>query len=360
MTERSGRHPRFVVWAYSGFLRDGGAGHPSEMEDLGVIAVQLALNFPEWVRRRRFVVSYINDTTIQQRMSIDFVLPRETWFWSTVAPTAGSRIYVPLYLPAKETLDQFTAFDEGGRRLTMLPTADNGALAVAGLLPLVRGLATERLAPSRLEVVLPLLEAELTKVVMAPRRPDAPTTDAVLDAALCGPLGEVLTEDDQTKAVVQDLAGGFLMLVPVEYRPGVDRLLKAEWNVPNYWIGQRGANGPMRWAQSFLASIGWADKRQNIPNLQIGWSRSTHVEVVAPEDVDDRETVAGPWRYSDGRAPVPVAGVGCPHRNDNRVAHALSAHVGGERASRLARPPDLLCGLVGLSGHFGGLPAASR
>jgi hypothetical protein len=103
---------------------------------------------------------------------------------------------------------------------------------------------------------------------------------------LRGPLGEVLTEDDQTKAVIQDLAGGFLMLVPVEYRPGVDRLLKAEWNVPNYWIGQRGANGPMRWAQSFLASIGWADKRQNIPNLQIGWSRSTHVEVVAPEDVE--------------------------------------------------------------------------
>jgi hypothetical protein len=201
------------------------------MEDLGVIAVQLALNFPEWVRRRRFVVSYINDTTIQQRMSIDFVLPRETWFWSTVAPTAGSRIYVPLYLPAKETLDQFTAFDEDGRHLTMLPTADNGALAVAGLLPLVRGLARERLDPSRLGAVLPLLEAELTKVVMAPQRPDAPTTDAVLEAALRGPLGEVLTEDDQTKAVVQDLAGGFLMLVPVEYQPGVDRLLKAEWNV---------------------------------------------------------------------------------------------------------------------------------
>jgi hypothetical protein len=256
------------------------------MEDLGVIAVQLALNFPEWVRRRRFVVSYIDDTTIQQRMSIDFLLPDESWFWSTVAPTRGSRIYVPLYLPAKETLDQFTAFDEDGRHLTMLPTADNGALAVAGLLPLVRGLATERLAQSRLEEVLPLLEAELTKVVMAPKRRVGPTTDSILEAALEGPLGEVLTDEDQTKAVVRDLAGGFLMLVPVEYRPGVDRLLKAEWNVPNYWMGQSGTNGLGRWAQSCLASIGWADKRQNIPNLQIGWARSTHVEVAAPEDVE--------------------------------------------------------------------------
>jgi hypothetical protein len=264
-----------------------GTGGPAlELEDLGVIAVQLALSFPEWVRRRRFIVSYVDDTTIQQRMSVDFVLPEADWFWSTITPQPGSTIYAPLYLPAKETLDQFTAYDEERRHLPMLPTADNGALAVAGLLPLVRGLARERLSPGRLRQVLPGLEAELTSVVMASKRDGAPTTDQVLESALSGALGEILTEEDETKAVVRDLAGGFLMLVPVTYRPREDRLLKAEWDIPNYWIGQRGAKGPMRWAQSALASVAWADKRQNIPNLQIGWARSTHVEIVSPPDVE--------------------------------------------------------------------------
>jgi hypothetical protein len=256
-----------------------------EPEDLGVIAVQLALSFPEWVRRRRFVVSYVDDTTIQQRMSIDFQLPGPEWFWSTTAPQPGDKIYVPIYLPEKDTLDQFTAFDENGRRLTMLPTADNGALAVAGLLPLVRALAAERLPVSQLDGMQRKLREELVKIVMAPKRPGSDPVVEVLEPALAAELGTVLNAEDETKAVVRDLARGFLMLVPVTYEPDADRLIKAEWDVPNYWHGKRGGNRLALWAQSGLASIGWADKRQHLPALQIGWSRSTHVEIVAPADV---------------------------------------------------------------------------
>jgi hypothetical protein len=270
-------------------------------EDLGVIAVQLALNFPEWVRRRRIVVSYVNDTTIQQRMSIDFMLPDADWFWSTTAPAPGQRIYIPIYLPAKETLDQFTAFDEDGRHLTMLPTTDNGALAVAGLLPLVRGSAAERLTVSECASVFPFLEEELTSVVMAPNSPAAVPTEQVLAKALDGPLGTVLTKEDETKAVVRDLAAGFLMLVPIIYQPGVDRLLKAEWDIPNYWRGKRDGNGLVRWVQSCLASVGWADKRQSIPALQIGWARSTHVEVVAPADVEMTSVSVRAEQYDAGQ-----------------------------------------------------------
>src|SRR4051812_8018036 len=82
-----------------------------DKEDLGVIAVQLALHFVVWVRRRRFIVSYIDDTTIHQRMSVDFALPEPDWFWSTAPPSPGSTIYVPLHIPVKETLDQFSVFD---------------------------------------------------------------------------------------------------------------------------------------------------------------------------------------------------------------------------------------------------------
>ena len=219
-------------------------------------------------------------------MSVDFVLPEPSWFWSTTSPVPGSKIYVPIYLPAKDTLDQFTAYDEDGRRLTMLPTADNGAFAVAGLRPIVGALAARRLAAAELSTVLLTLEDELTKVVMAQKRPDCPSPEEVFAAALRGPLGMVLTKKDETRAVVRDLAGGFLMLVPVTYEPGADRLIKAEWDIPNYWRGTGDRARIRRWIHSGLASVGWVDKRQNIPDLQIGWARSTHVEVVAPEDVE--------------------------------------------------------------------------
>ncbi|HMJ35734.1 MAG TPA: hypothetical protein VK501_17655 [Baekduia sp.] len=276
---------------------------PLVPEDLGVIAVQLALSFPQWVRRRRFVVGYVDDTTIQQRMSVDFLLPPPEWFWSTTAPRQGDRIYVPIHLAKKETLDQFTAFDEDGRRLTMLATADNGSLAIAGLLPLVRGRAVGRLTAAEREVIEPQLEAELRKVVMAPERPDAPPVEDVLASAFAGPLGRILTVEDEVRAIVRDLAGGFLMLVPVTYEPGVDRLLKAEWDIPNYWRGRRDTTRPaLLWLQSALASIGWADKRQNIPDLQLGWARSTHVEVVAPEDVEMSAVTLEAWQYEPGES----------------------------------------------------------
>jgi hypothetical protein len=256
---------------------------PLDVEDLGVVAVQLALDFPAWVRRRRFVVDYVDDATIQQRMSIDFTLPLRAWFWSTVAPREGATVYVPIYLPAKDTLDKFSVYDEDGRRLTMLPTSDNGALAVAGLLPLVRGLALERLSDDDVRRVLPLLESEIKKVVMAPKRPGALTAEEVMAAAFAGPLGEVLRAEDLPTTMLQDLAAGFLMLVPIPYHAGLDRLLKAEWDIPAYWVGGRGVR---RHVQSWLAAIGWADKRQVIPRLQIGYARSTHVEVAAPDEVE--------------------------------------------------------------------------
>lgn len=52
---------------------------PLAREALGVVAVQLALSYAEWVRRRRTTISYVEDTTIRQRMSVDFALPAPEW-----------------------------------------------------------------------------------------------------------------------------------------------------------------------------------------------------------------------------------------------------------------------------------------
>jgi hypothetical protein len=204
-----------------------------DKEDLGVIAVQLALYLPQWVRRRRFIIDYVDDTTIHQRMSVDFVLPEADWFWSPTRLEPGTKIYVPLTIALKDTLDQFTAYDEGGRRLSMLPTADNGALAVAGLLPIVRG-AAGRLAD------LATLERHLGDIVFARKTPDHDPIEEVLQPKLDGELRAILPVQDEVRSLLRDLARGFLMLVPVTYEPGVDRLLKAEWDFPNYWRGRPG------------------------------------------------------------------------------------------------------------------------
>jgi hypothetical protein len=258
---------------------------------LGSVAVQLALTFPAWVRRRRFVVSYVDDTTIHQRMSVDFSLPEPSWFWTPDPPQPGTVLYVPLHILRKETLDRFSIADEEGRRLTMLPRADNGALAVAGLLPLVVELSAGRNLP------VAKLEAALREVVTGRQTPQASPSEAAKRTQHDDVLGKVLTKEDETRALVEDLAGGFLMLVPVTYAPGVDRLLKAEWDVPNYWHGRRDKQRIRRHAQSALASVGWADKVQSIPELQFGWARTTHVEIVAPAEVQMSEASLNVTQY---------------------------------------------------------------
>jgi hypothetical protein len=252
--------------------------------ELGAIAVQLALYFPVWVRRRRFVMSYVDDTTIRQRMSVDFELPDEDWFWPGARPESGCKIYVPLHIAVKETLDRFSVYDEEGRRLTMLATAENGAMAVRGLMVPLDTLAEAREASVSGEPLRGIID----EIVMAGRTSDLDPVKNVFEPKLAGPLGTVLNEEDENKAIVRDLAGGFLMLVPVTYEAGGERLLKAEWELPNYWHGRREAVWRYRLyrrGQTMLASVGWADKRQSIPTIQIGWARSTHVEVVTPPDV---------------------------------------------------------------------------
>jgi hypothetical protein len=269
---------------------------------LGLVAVQLALTFPTWVRRRRFGISYVDDTTIRQRMSVDFALPEPAEFWATgPSPAPGDTVYVPLHILRKETLTNFNVFDESGTRLSTLTTQDNGTLAAAGLGALVSGLA-HRPPDEKRE-----LRDSITEIVMAPKTPAHDPVERVLKPKLMGLLGQVL-DDDEVRALVTDLAAGFLLLVPVEYRPGRDRVVKAEWDGPNFWHGRQETGGIRRTTQSLLASIGWADKQQNIPGLQLGWAQSTHVEVAAPPDVEMTAATLNAVQFepSDGSTHTPT------------------------------------------------------
>jgi hypothetical protein len=259
-----------------------GTPPPLTHEQLGVLAVHLALTFPAWIRRRKTTFTYVDDTTIRQRQSVDIRLPQADLLPPHARPAADEQIYVPLYIAEKGSLVKFSVTDEAGASVSLLNTTENGGLATVGLNALVNGLSGE---PGRASVAANSLKPILRTIVTARSADGADVAASALHPSR--PLGRVLTTDDVYKALVRDLARGFLMLVPLPYDPGRDRCLKIEHQTRQEWhygtstLGSRLARGVARGASSLAV----ADKLQGFEALQIGWARGTHFEFEAPEDV---------------------------------------------------------------------------
>ncbi|MGH2948555.1 MAG: hypothetical protein ACRDPC_20245 [Solirubrobacteraceae bacterium] len=278
---------------------DAFAGDPQALapDQLGIIATYLALEFPLWVRRRKTTHRYVDDTTVDLRISIDFRLPAADRFPATARPERGQLLYVPLDIATKTSLIRFSVRDEEGNALSLQNTRENTALATAGMNAVVNGLAG---TGSRPAIEPDQLRPELEKIIAAP----GDTWQAAVEAAL-GPgelLGQVLAEHDEYRDLLEKLANGFLMLVPVEYNPCLDRVLKLEYRVVQEWSG-RGRRSSTRRLANELASIGWLDKVQDFEPLRIGWAQGSHFEFEAPEEVELAEarldTVQFDERFDD-------------------------------------------------------------
>ena len=62
-------------------------------EQLGTIAVRLALYPQRWVERRVEGLTFIDDTTIRQRVSITMRHPAPSFFPDGAQPTNGQRLF---------------------------------------------------------------------------------------------------------------------------------------------------------------------------------------------------------------------------------------------------------------------------
>lgn len=111
----------------------GAAQGPGPRVVVAVTAVQLALTFPMWVRRRKWTFTYVDDTTIRQRQSIDFRFPQPEQF-GQLAPAPGDEILVPLWISNKTPLNDLDIFDEEGRTMSMRNQRENGEVAALGML----------------------------------------------------------------------------------------------------------------------------------------------------------------------------------------------------------------------------------
>jgi hypothetical protein len=272
-----------------------GSAQPTLAEEdvLAATAVELALTFAAWVRRRKWTIEYVDDTTIRQQMSVDFRLPGEDRLASR--PGRGETIYVPLWIPKKLPLTNVDVLDEEGRAIPVLNRVENGRLASRGLFLAIDGAAAAR----GVEVNPDALAEALRTIATAQPKTDRPA----IDAALASPeLNAALEEGDERWALVQDLVDGFLLMVPVEYAPGRDRLIKLAFDTPHYWHGEQPGWGD-RW-RGALASLGLADKEQKFQRISIGLARGTHFQLNAPPSVDLAEAWIDVSQYDPDRGGV--------------------------------------------------------
>lgn len=242
-----------------------------DLDQLGAIAVLLALRWPAWVDRREVRIRFVDDSTVRITTAVSFHLTREA-VGAELAP--GTRIYVPLDLPEKRTLLNLRIADENGTILTPLNMARNGDLSGRGLVVLF----TRLLEDAGLELAADAAHA-LRELPAVPTTAEAARhRDVALDGV--GVLGRWLTLGGgrvrPEVQIIRQLTEGFLELVQVEYEPGRERRIELEHDLRLPWPH------PPKW----LVELGALSQQRTFTPVSIGRARSTHVEFVAPDDMD--------------------------------------------------------------------------
>jgi hypothetical protein len=237
--------------------------------ELGAVAVHLSMTFPLWVRRRKVAFQLLDETSVLQRQSVDFQLS-DDHFPTAAVPRQGARIYVPLNIAPKGTLTSFSVFDEDGRALSLANTAEHAQLATDGLSAVFDGFDADSPTGAYKEILRSIVAAT-----------DAKTGAECLGNALQAGLEAVLPEVSPARPLLFDLAGGFLMLVPVSYEQGVHRVVKFQ-EVTAFTLSQGGIGGLVR---EPLSSLGLASRILRFADLPIGWAQGTHFEFTEPTDV---------------------------------------------------------------------------
>jgi hypothetical protein len=239
--------------------------------ELGAIAVYLASTFPVWIRRRKTAFEFVDDTVVRTKQSIDFRLRAED-FPNGAVPAEGARIYVPINIAPKEPLTSFSIRDEDDRSLSLLNTFENGELAAEGLSAFMDGQTATN--PG---IVRGYFKPALSKIVYAS---DKAAGELALHSAI-GHMGSALKDDAIIRPLLTELTGGFLMLVPISYRPDEARVLKIDFVAP-FEFSQRGLGG---WLRAAAASVGLAPKTLQFQSRPIGWAEGSHFEFAQPDEV---------------------------------------------------------------------------
>jgi hypothetical protein len=274
-----------------------GADAPARLSDdqLGTIAVRLALSFPQWIERRVEHVAFLDDTTVRQRESVTLRWPEPDFFPAGARPRPRQTIYVPLDVLRKRPLIEVDVARPDGSTFPILSTRRNGEMAESGMTTAIWQLSEDTRDGRGLE------EDHSFKVIAAvvkSPRSHARTLLADLDAP-DSELGAVLKDPDEIRGLLRELGSNFLLLAPAVYEPGVETVLKYSYSQPLPWKLS---------LRNLAATLGLADFRSDLSRLALGYAESYHIEIEAPEDVRlTRARLFGSYVDSSNTGRVTVA-----------------------------------------------------
>lgn len=282
----------------------------------------------DWLFRRVEAIEFVDRRSVRRRVSVDFELPRKL-------PGLGKRaarktVLVPIAVLQKwPPLMDFHLLDQANQSVSRYLRTTNKELDFGLLLGMadlafalgdsqigkasreLRRRSARRLPLTEPERLAPTLRRELAAVVQDSQPSQRAVARAVnkLSAELRNRLREALDRErflDSTKVATQvaatidlaaRLAGGSILWVPVQGRPGTDRIVKFSYIGPYHGTspefledpgGRQSRNGDTRWRtpeplKRIAINCSWRRRIVTIPLLHAGRQVRYHLDVCAPE-----------------------------------------------------------------------------
>lgn len=263
-----------------------------------------------WVHRRVETVTFVDETLIRRRVSVDLTLPE-------AAVGRDGSAYVPLALLAKRPLVNFDLRDEQGSALPHLTREQNGELVHANLM-IHAGQAFADGVP-------PELDGLLWEVVTAGR------DDSIAAVETIRARWDELTGAPFLNSVLDVLARSFLVVVPVSDADD-RRVLKFAYDssVQEERVGLRTRFNWRSWNVFFI-----------VP--QVGDGGSHHIEVARQPDLE----VAAEILATDPSGENEVPSVGSREFGARAHAYVAGAPLGSDAIGRVwmrVRRPGFLRG----------------
>lgn len=281
-----------------------------------VYAIQRASAFASWVHRRIETFEFPEADTIRRRMSVDFTMPEARF------SDAPNTVPIPLMILKKIDLKNFDIVDSEGRSLQTFTSQQNGTVARRGLESLLsEGWHGER-EELREALRSVLEEPEAERAMLAAYR--ELSTGGRIDTALGGLAVQEATKLS-LRALIKELAVGFMLMVERAYEPGRRDLVKFSYDAR---IEREREFSPLdfgrleecseseidavrgffrlgsgrvislsrayRWMMRNLSRLGLVARQEDFEGLQLGWSASYHAELVPPADMWVAETSLEP------------------------------------------------------------------
>jgi hypothetical protein len=267
----------------------------------GIIVMHLLLDADAWVHRRTETITFVDDKTVNQRVTVDFTIPQQVRGYLDI--TADLLPLVPLSLLRKRVLRHFDLRDADRSAVPLLDTIESTQLAEGAL----RARSTELIGwePSELVVrdlktiaaesgdaLRSAFEAMMSEQGKAPQRsldppgmtpgtsrPDIQAADAVPLEVRARFERNKLVNDAEFFRMLVALAQSFIVAAACDPNPGSRQLIK--YSYESHFDSED--PGAARW---LATRLGWRAPEFRVRTPGAKQARSYHVEVVAPEDLE--------------------------------------------------------------------------